>query len=88
MKGDNEGPSLRRESQYEHLYSFRNMKEKKNPLLFGDFPLTGLQKKMRLWNEQMKWNNKWKWKSITPVVLINNKLFLSNFKAYINHGYL
>lgn len=63
-------------------------KKKKNPLLFGDFPLTGLQKKMRLWNEQMKWNNKWKWKSITPVVLINNKLFLSNFKAYINHGYL
>lgn len=54
-------------------------------LLFGDFPLTGLQKKMRLWNEKMKWNNEWKWKNITPVVLINNKLFLSNFQAYINH---
>ena len=38
-------------------------------------------------NEIMKWNNEWKWKSITPVVLINNKLFLSNFQAYINHRY-
>ena len=57
-------------------------------LLMGDFPLTGLQKKMRLWNEKMKWNNEWKWKSIIPVVLICNKLFLSNFQAYINHGYL
>lgn len=56
MKGDNEGPSLRRESQYEHLYSFRNMKEKKKPATIWWLSTDWATKE----NEIMKWTNEMK----------------------------